>query len=135
MDKHPTPSERQQYGEKFQGHTSADKKRWRKLLEERFPEVITGVLSCYDRLMLQGTLPTICFAGGMESFLRTRGIACKDYTQWASPLADQIKNHAEALAAAAGIQIEYLRKKISKEEHVQELLAQRGDRPGLICIL
>ena len=75
MDQHTAPNERQQYGEKFQSHTSVEKKRWRKLLEERFPDVITGVLSCYDRLMLQGTLPNICFAGGMEQFLRTRGIA------------------------------------------------------------
>jgi hypothetical protein len=75
LDQHTAPNERQQYGEKFQSHTSVEKKRWRKLLEERFPDVITGVLSCYDRLMLQGTLPNICFAGGMEQFLRTRGIA------------------------------------------------------------
>ena len=135
MDQHTAPNERQQYGEKFQSHTSVDKKRWRKLLEERFPDVITGVLSCYDRLMLQGTLPNICFAGGMEQYLRTRGIAYKDYTQWASPLADQIKNRAEALAAAEGIQIEFLRRKIRKEDRVQQLLAQRGDRPGLVCIL
>ena len=50
-------------------------------------------------------------------------------------MADQIKNRAEALAAAEGIQIEFLRKKIRKEDRVQQLLAQRGDRPGLICIL
>jgi len=38
------------------------------------------------------------------------------------------------LAAEAGIQIEYLRKKIRKEDRVQEILAQRGEQPGLICI-
>jgi len=76
MDQHTAPNERQQYGDKFQGHTSVEKKRWRKLLDERFPGVVTGVLSCYGRLMLQGTLPNICFAGGMEQFLRTRGRSC-----------------------------------------------------------
>jgi hypothetical protein len=78
MDQHTAPNERQQYGEKFRSHTGVEKKRWRKLLDARFPDVITGVLSCYDRLMLQGTLPNICFAGGMEQYLRRCGIAYKD---------------------------------------------------------
>jgi hypothetical protein len=77
MDQHTAPNERQQYGEKFRSHTGVEKKRWRKLLDARFPDVITGVLSCYDRLMLQGTLPNICFAGGMEQYLRRCGIAYK----------------------------------------------------------
>jgi hypothetical protein len=135
MDQHTAPNERQQYGEKFRSHTGVEKKRWRKLLDARFPDVITGVLSCYDRLMLQGTLPNICFAGGMEQYLRRCGIAYKDHTQWASPLADRIENRAAALAVAEGIQIEFWRKKVRKEDRVQQLLAQRGGRPGPICIL
>ena len=49
------------------------------------------------------------------------------------PWADQIKRRA--LAAAPGTQIEFWRKKVRTEGHVQQLLAPRGDRPGLVCIL
>jgi hypothetical protein len=50
-------------------------------------------------------------------------------------LADRIENRAAALAVAEGIQIEFWRKKVRKKDRVQQLLAQRGGRPGPICIL
>jgi hypothetical protein len=134
MDQQGIASEREQYGEDFHHHTGADKKRWREILDRRFPGAVVGVLSCYDRVLLQGTLPGICFAGGMEKYLRTHQILLKDYTQWALPLAEQVKSRAETLAAQAGIAIEYLRKKIRKEDRVQEILACRGTQPGLVCI-
>jgi len=115
MGQEQVTSERQQYGEEFHHHSRADKNRWREELEQRFPGAIAGVLSCYDRVILQGTLPGICFAGGMEKFLRTQGILLKDYTQWALPLAEQLKARAASLAAEAGISIEFLRKKVRKE--------------------
>ncbi len=34
-------------------------------LAERYDERLAGVLSCYDRLVITGTLPGICFAEGM----------------------------------------------------------------------
>jgi hypothetical protein len=134
MGQQQVTSERQQYGEEFHHHSRADKNRWREELEQRFPGAIAGVLSCYDRVLLQGTLPGICFAGGMEKFLRTQGILLKDYTQWALPLAGQLKARAASLAAEAGISIEFLRKKVRKENRVQEVLAQRGNHPGLVCV-
>ena len=33
-------------------------------LTERYAERIGGVLSCYDRLVITGTLPTVCYAKG-----------------------------------------------------------------------
>lgn len=134
MDESASPNERQEYGEDFHHHSVAEKQRWRQVLEQRFPGAIRGVLSCYDRLLVQGTMPGICFAGGMEKFLRTRNIPLKNYAQWALPLAEKIKANAAALAHAAGIEIEFLRKKIRKEDRVQQILSQRGERPGLVCV-
>src|SRR4051794_35415269 len=54
MDEQPITCERQQYGEDFKHHTKAEKTRWRELLDRRFPGVIAGVLSCYDRVLIQG---------------------------------------------------------------------------------
>jgi hypothetical protein len=38
-------------------------------LVERHGDRIAGVLSCYDRLVVTGTLPTVCYVGGMTRFL------------------------------------------------------------------
>ena len=134
MNESASFNERREYGEDFHHHSIAEKQRWQQVLEQRFPGAIGGVLSCYDRLLIQGTVPGICFAGGMEKYLRTRGILLKDFAQWAQPLAEKIKANAEALAHEAGLKIEFLRKKIRKEDRVQQILAERGDHPGIVCI-
>lgn len=52
------------------------------------------------------------------------------------PLRDQIRANAEHLAQRAGIQIELVRAtSVRKESRIQEVLAQRGSRPGLVQIL
>jgi hypothetical protein len=35
------------------------------LLTERYANKIRGQLSCYDRIVIQGTLPGLCYAQGM----------------------------------------------------------------------
>jgi hypothetical protein len=42
------------------------------LLTTRYSENLVGVLSCYDRIVITGTLPGACFADGMTSFLYSR---------------------------------------------------------------
>nr|CBX30000.1 hypothetical protein N47_D28090 [uncultured Desulfobacterium sp.] len=37
------------------------------LLTDRYSDKIRGVLSCYDRVVIQGTLPGVCYAQGMTS--------------------------------------------------------------------
>jgi len=39
------------------------------MLTERYRERMHGVLSCYDRIVITGPLPGICYAGGVTSFL------------------------------------------------------------------
>ena len=38
------------------------------LLTECYTNQIAGVLSCYDRIIVTGTLPGICYAEGMASY-------------------------------------------------------------------
>ncbi len=47
-------------------------------LTERHAERIAGVLSCYDRLVITGTLPKVCYAEGMTRYLHARGIRIFD---------------------------------------------------------
>ena len=106
------------------------------LLTERHARQIAGVLGCYDRMLLFGTLPGICYAGGMTSFLYARQIRIFDYPKFAEPFRERIRENAESMAKAAGVEIEFIRNRgIRKEDRAQELLAKRGDRPGLVCIL
>jgi hypothetical protein len=49
------------------------------LLAERRSNQITSVLSCYDRMLIQGTLPGLCFAEGMAGYLHAHHIRVFDY--------------------------------------------------------
>jgi len=93
------------------------------LLTERHATQIAGVLGCYDRMLIFGTLPGICQAGGMTSFLYAHQIRIFDYPKFAEPYRDQIRENAERMAKAAGIEIELIRtRSIRKEDRAQELL-------------
>jgi hypothetical protein len=71
----------------------------------------------------------------MTPFLYTRPIRNFDYPKFAAPFRGRIRENAEKLAAAAGIEIEFIRtRSIRKEDRAQELPAKRGEHPGLVCI-
>jgi hypothetical protein len=97
---------------------------------------MNGVLSCYDRILITGTLPGACYAGGMTSFLYSKGIRIFDYAKFAEPLRDRIRERAHQVCADAGVEIEHVRKSdIRKEERVARVLATRGDAPGLVPVI
>jgi DNA-binding MarR family transcriptional regulator len=105
-------------------------------LIERYADRLHGVLSCYDRIVVTGTLPGACYAQGMSSFLYAKGIRIFDYARFAEPLRDKIREQAERTAMAAGIEIEYIAKShVRKEAVVAAVLKTRGDAPGLVHII
>lgn len=69
-------------------------------LIQRFADRMHGVLSCYDRILIMGTLPGICYAEGMTSFLHASGIRIFDYTQFVEPLRERIRLNAQAVPRA-----------------------------------
>ena len=103
---------------------------------EQHQAEIGCVLSCFDRVVITGTLPDICHAKAMAGYLGARDIRLFDYPRWAEPLREEIRANAERLAAEAGLQIEFIRKlkAFRKEDRVQQILAERGDQPGLVHI-
>ena len=52
-------------------------------LTERYDDRIAGMLSCYDRLVITGTLPVVCYAAGMTGYLNAQGIRIFDYPEFA----------------------------------------------------
>ena len=86
--------------------------------------------------VITGTLPDICHAQATTSYLFNHKIRIFDYTRFAEPLRDQIRNHAEKLASNHGLTIEFRRNRdVRKEDRIQEVLEQRGRHPGLVHIL
>ncbi len=104
------------------------------LLTERYAEQIAGVVSCYDRIVIMGTLPGVCYAEGMATYLRTRGIRLFDYPRFAEPLREELRQHAERLAQEHGLAIEFIRSAgaFRKEDRIRAILAERGVQPGLV---
>ena len=72
-------------------------------LTERYDERIAGILSCYDRVVITGTLPGVCYAGGMTRFLQANRVRIFDYPQFAATLRDRVRERAASLAFSAAI--------------------------------
>src|ERR1700712_4709878 len=105
-------------------------------LVERYDDRIAGVLSCYDRVVVTGTLPTVCYADGVTRFLDASQIRVFDYPAFAMTLRDLVREAAALLAAEAGIAIEHVAKShVRKEAIVAGVLEQRGDHPGLVHVI
>src|SRR3569833_3295406 len=105
-------------------------------LTERYDERISGVLSCYDRVVITGTLPVICYAEGMTRFLYAAGIRIFDYPHFAQTLRDRMRDRAASLAFEAGVSIEHIAKShVRKEEVVARVLAQRNNHTNLVHII
>lgn len=108
------------------------------LLTQKHSKVIEGVLSCYDRIIIQGTIPGICYDQGMTGYLYANKIRIFDYARFAEPLRDRIRENAESIAKSNGLEIEFLRKKQSKpcrqESKIKKIIEKRGDHHGLVHI-
>jgi hypothetical protein len=105
------------------------------LLSDKYRDQLDGVLNCYDRIILFGSLQPWCYAEGMTHYLYEHAIRIFDYAQFAQLLTDEIRTNAEALAQENGLEIEFIRKnKFRKEDRIQKILKQRGPHPGLVHI-
>lgn len=105
------------------------------LLTERYHDKIRGILHCYDRMIITGTLVDFGYPEAATRFFNVNHWRIFDFAEFAKPLRDVIRANAEALAHEAGLQIEFLRNdRIRKEERVRKIIEQRGDHPGLVHI-
>jgi len=107
-------------------------------LLDRYADRIVGTLSCYDRVIVHGTVRVFCYAAGMASFLRARGVGLFDFPKFALPFRDAIRANAEQLAQDNGLKVQFIRNgKTRKEDLVTQALNDRGDAsaPGLVAIL
>ena len=109
-----------------------------KPLTEKYETDIAGILHCYDRVIIRGYLQPLGYAKGMTKYLYQEGVRIFDYPKkFAEPLRNEIRANANRLAQENGLEIEFRSGTESQrqEERVQEILEQRGQEPGLVCIL
>jgi hypothetical protein len=106
------------------------------LLTERYHDRIAGILNCFDRIVITGSLPDCCHVDAMKAQLLKRKIRFFDYPTLVNPLRNRLHTNAQTLAEAAGVRVEAIRsfKGFRKEERIAAILQQRGTHPGLVHI-
>ena len=66
---------------------------------------IVGVLSCFDRVVIQGTIPSVCHAGAVATLLDARDIRIFYGPLFADPFRQSIRSRVDQIAAEEGIEV------------------------------
>lgn len=101
---------------------------------ERHTDKITGVLSCFDRLLFHGHLP-LGYAEAMERFMSSQGLLFKEFKSFVTKQSERLKLHAQSVAERAGRPYQYLAGFTDKEDLVQAMIQKENLSEGLVCVL
>ncbi|MDR2053978.1 MAG: hypothetical protein LBP80_11250 [Treponema sp.] len=107
---------------------------------EAHNDSISGVLSCYDRVIINGVAGgagfTWGYAGGMTCFFNMNHLRIFDFATVFKPVTGKIIANAQELAAGNGLEIEYIRRPgaFRKEDRIAQILVKRGMGEGLVHI-
>ena len=102
----------------------------------RHRDRIVAILAGFDRLLFRGTLRSIAYVKGLDIFLASHRVLYKDFGRFAESVSDQLKAHAEAVAAAANRPFRYIASsRVSKEDVAREILRTQPVTDGLVCVL
>ena len=93
---------------------------------------ISGVLSCFDRVILLGHLP-LSYPAGLEGFLYRQKVLLKDFARYATSIAERVRDHVKALAQQAGAPYRNLPRKEPMEEQARRLAKAKDIRAGIVC--
>jgi hypothetical protein len=106
------------------------------LITERYRDQIIGVVSCFDRIVVTGTLPDICHPRAMTSQLSWRDLRIFDYSDFVNPIRNMLHENAKKLAASHGAELEVVRKlkDFRKEDRIKEIVCTRGIQEGLVHV-
>ena len=105
------------------------------LLTERYANKIHGTISCFDRVVIGGSWPDIRYGDALRRLLRSQGVRLFDFPKWAEPFREAIRHNAERLAKDNGLEVEFVRQKgLRMADRVKEIVAERGDHPGLVHV-
>jgi hypothetical protein len=100
---------------------------------QKHQDKITGILSCFDRMILKGYLP-FSYPRGMEGFLAHQHILIKDFPKLAKEQSTLLKENGRQLAEQAGRPVIPVPYKIRKEDYARQLAQKDGITEGLVCV-
>lgn len=101
----------------------------------RHGDNVSGVISGWDRLRLQGTLRTLYREEGMRGYLWLAGVLWKNFREHVCEVTAHIRYAAEAVAADSGRPVLYLRGPRRKEALIEEIRQRDRIENGLIAVL
>jgi hypothetical protein len=103
---------------------------------ERHGKNVTGVISGFDRLRLQGTLRTLYQPEGMAGYLQRVGVRWKDFKSFVCTTTEQIRECGQLWAKAHEIPCLYLRSSsIRKEELAREIIREKKITHGPVALM
>ena len=99
---------------------------------DKYSRLITGKLSCFDRVVFKGYLP-LGWPGAMKGLLYREGLLIKDFGDYVHRQSQRIRAHAEAFAKQQGRPCEWFNKK-DKDGEARRIAEKDGITEGLICV-
>jgi hypothetical protein len=93
---------------------------------------ISGVLSCFDRVIFRGYTP-LSYPGGIESWFFQQKVPLKSFKEFAPQIAERIKSHVRQAVTAAGGEFRHLCRKEPMEEQARRIAREKGIREGIVC--
>lgn len=103
---------------------------------QRHKDRILGVLSGFDRIRFRGSLRLLSHVGGVVKWLSAGGVLLKDFHPLTKQLTSALRTQTEQFAEEAGRPVQYLERKLDKEELVQKIRAQQpAAENGLVAVL
>ncbi len=100
---------------------------------EKHSDKISGVLDCFDRILLKGYLP---FPTGraMEAFFDHNGMLYKDFKPFVMGMSRKIKEHAQAMAEKHKRPFEPIHPRRRKEDLARKIAERDRIESGLVCV-
>src|SRR3989442_15591496 len=92
----------------------------------RFGPLVTGVLSCLDKVRFRGAIRWLAKPAGMMHFLWKMQILLKDFPTFAKDTTATLRTALEQAPIAQGRPVEYLAGKVDKEKRAQEIAERDG---------
>lgn len=99
----------------------------------RFGELLTGVLSGFDRLVFRGYLTQLCSEGGMAAYLRERHVHISDFATHSSEMTRHLIEASINYDNVQGVSHQYFSKHFRKEEYAKKIAVEKGIQFGLVC--
>ena len=106
------------------------------MLTQKYQSEIRGIIGCFDRVIIGGTLGQLGYAAGMTSFFNANKWKIFDFANIFKPVTDKIIDNIKQMAESEGVEIEYVRKvgAFRKEDKVAKIIESRGGHIGLVHI-